>query len=391
MDDQIVLNLEQVPKELSLILELLKDQHNEFNQIDHELFKDIDWDLFIDLSLHHRLYPILYRKAKQCNDLIPATVTKTLYQYYQRNTFQMLHLAGEMENISKLFNENQVRVLFLKGPVLAHDLYGGLSLRTSNDLDVLVPFSDLEKLDDILISVGYIKDDYIKSVLSDWKWRNYHFIYYHPQKNIKLEIHWRLHEGPSKEPDFNTLWDRRAKSNLSNQIYLLEKNDLFMYLVLHGARHGWSRLRWLVDINQLIQKDIDLRLIDSLFKKYSNRSVAGQALILSNNLFHLNFTKGMQPLLTTPSKLLAQNAIYYIENMINIHDEPLRDDISKYHKNYLFSLKSFRQKIIFLLSFLYPYPEDAQTLPLPKKLHFLYFPLRPFLWGWRKTRKHAIS
>ena len=43
------------------------------------------------------------------------------------------------------------------------------------------------------------------------------------------------------------------------------------------------------------------------------------------------------------------------------------------------------------MSFLYPYPEDAEILPLPKYLQFLYFPLRPFLWAWRKTMKRALT
>lgn len=42
------------------------------------------------------------------------------------------------------------------------------------------------------------------------------------------------------------------------------------------------------------------------------------------------------------------------------------------------------------MSYLYPYPIDAKILQLPKTLHFLYFPLRPLLCFWRKTRKHAL-
>ena len=49
----------------------------------------------------------------------------------------MLHLTREMEMICKSFNENQIKSLVLKGPVLAADLYGDLSLRTSADLDIL--------------------------------------------------------------------------------------------------------------------------------------------------------------------------------------------------------------------------------------------------------------
>ena len=42
------------------------------------------------------------------------------------------------------------------------------------------------------------------------------------------------------------------------------------------------------------------------------------------------------------------------------------------------------------MSFLYPYPEDAETLPLPKYLHFLYFPLRPFLWALEENKEACV-
>ena len=59
----------------------------------------------------------------------------------------MLHLSGEMEQICKIFNENEIPLLVLKGPVLAADLYGDVSLRTSSDLDILIPIQDLEKVE----------------------------------------------------------------------------------------------------------------------------------------------------------------------------------------------------------------------------------------------------
>jgi hypothetical protein len=51
---------------------------------------------------------------------------------------------------------------------------------------------------------------------------------------------------------------------------------------------------------------------------------------------------------------------------------------------------SLQQKVLYIISTLHPYYTDVETLPLPKYLHFLYFPLRPFLCIWRKTRKHAL-
>ena len=61
-----------------------------------------------------------------------------------------------------------------------------------------------------------------------------------------------------------------------------------------------------------------------------------------------------------------------------------------YHKRHLFSLMSIRQKFIYFLSFLYPYPTDVEVLPLPKYLHFLYFPLRPFLWAMEKNEESVL-
>ncbi|MEH7475490.1 hypothetical protein V7158_27690, partial [Priestia megaterium] len=57
---------------------------------------------------------------------------------------------------------------------------------------------------------------------------------------------------------------------------------------------------------------------------------------------------------------------------------------------YLFMLTPNRQKITYAILLLYPRSWDADTLTLPKSFHFLYFPLRPFLWIWRRMRK-ALS
>ena len=79
------------------------------------------------------------------------------------------------------------------------------------------------------------------------------------KKEVKLEVHWRLNPGPAKEPTFNELWERKRISILltDSPVYFLGREDLFLFLVTHGARHGWSRLRWLVDIHQIVNKIIN--------------------------------------------------------------------------------------------------------------------------------------
>ncbi|MCJ8009111.1 nucleotidyltransferase family protein [Lederbergia wuyishanensis] len=382
------LNMSKIPNELKLLLEIIKSE----SEVDNEHFSKPDWDLFLELALHHRLYPLLYTKiAKLDYSWIPKKVIKSLHIYYQQNTFRMLHLSGEMEKLCKLFTENKIRPLFLKGPILAETLYGDISKRTSGDLDILVPINDLDKANELLIAQGYNKDEYIQTVLNDWKWRHHHFTYFHPMKGTKIEIHWRLHPSPSKEPSFDELWERKRVSSLTSYpTYYMGYEDLFYFLITHGARHGWSRLRWLQDINQIMQKEISWTFVKQLLNQTQSSHIGGQSLILASALFNTQINEELIPLLRKRPKKLAKAAIYYLEQMVNLHNEPVPEDIAKYHSNHLFSLMSIQQKGVYFLSILHPFHTDVETLSLPKKLHFLYFPLRPFLWIWRKTKNYVL-
>lgn len=354
-----------------------------------------DWDHFMQLAMHHRVFPLLHTNLKlmSADAWLPQTVQHQLQVLYRRNTFQMLLLSAEMEMICRACDEHNIQTLLLKGPVLATDLYGDVSLRTSGDIDLLVPLEQLKASERLLISLGYEKDDYIESVLGDWKWRHHHMTFFHPDKQMKVEVHWRLNPGPAKNPRFAELWEERRQSHLSSYpLHMLGEAHLFMFLVTHGARHGWSRLRWLVDVAQLVKRPLDWSRVINICKKYQVSHIGGQSLVLIDRL--------LQPHVAGPSEAivrdrratpLAREAMFYIRQMINLHHLPQPTEIDAYHKRHLFKLMSKRQKFWYLLSFMYPYAEDAHTLPLPKLLHGLYFVLRPVLWLWRKTKKLAFS
>jgi hypothetical protein len=380
------LDITVLSKELITLLKVTKIEKEGFPSFE----EDFDWDLFLKLVIHHRLFPglsskmNLYEKGK-----VPKHVLHKLQKWNQTNLFQMLHLASEMEKLNQLFLKNKIHAIFLKGPILAKALYGDISLRTSSDLDILVPIELLEGVEKHLEILGYLKDDYIETILNDWKWRHHHLAFFHPEKKVKIEVHWRLNPGPGKEPPFEELWGRKQEICLtSTPIYYLGNEELFFFLVTHGARHGWSRLRWLVDIEQLIKVQLDWQRIRILFITYNHLPVAGQALILVNKLLHSSIDEPTYTIgLSLKSWRYAHHALFYMKQMIHLHNEPLPKHVSRYHKRHLISLMSIQQKTLFYLSFLFPYPEDAATLPLPKRLHYLYFLLRPFLWTWRKQRK----
>ncbi|MEH7416929.1 nucleotidyltransferase family protein [Neobacillus drentensis] len=390
------LNLSRIPEELKLILDIIKAGKEINPQLNNQwITKTIDWNLFLQLAIHHRVHPLLYSYFKKVDtyNLIPSFVIQELSQMFKINTFQMLQLRAEMDEVGDLLSRNVIPLLFLKGPVLATELYGDLSLRTSCDLDLLVPIEDLERTEKLLFQMGYEKDDYIQTILGDWKWRHHHLTYHNPIKNIKVEVHWRLNPGPGKEPSFNELWKRKRNIRaFSKPLYYLGNEDLLFFLITHGARHGWSRLRWLIDIDRIIEKDFSWDKSIQLLDKYGYVHVGGQAVNLSMELLGTKIpSEFKQIVLAGKSRRLSQEAIYYIEKMVELHSGTVPEDIAKYHKRHLLSLMSNHQKFLFIISCLYPYPTDQETLPLPKNLHFLYFPLRPFLWVWRKTKSHVLT
>ncbi len=388
MGKNISLTLDNIPKELRLILKIINAEHiDTVLRTESHLLSEVDWNLFLKQIRHHRIYPLVYLKLKRTSDnFIPHFIMDQLSHDYKRNTLRMLHLSGEVERLSKVFLNKNVNSIYLKGPVLAQELYGDVSFRTSSDLDLLISIDDLTKVEELLICEGYEKDDYIETVLNDWKWRHHHVTYFHSKKRVKVEVHWRMNPGPGKEPSFNDLWDRRRQSHLTSApVYLLGKEDMFLFLSTHGSRHGWSRLRWLIDMKKLMECHLDWEGIQKLLKEFHYVPSGEQTMILVSEVLEVKMPPTVGGFKTHSEKTAAE-AIFYLENMVNLHTDPVPEYIAKYHKKYLFSLMSIQQKFLFLLSLLHPYPEDIVTLPLPKRLHFLYYLLRPILWGWRKFK-----
>ncbi|MBM7563594.1 nucleotidyltransferase domain-containing protein [Paenibacillus sacheonensis] len=347
----------------------------------------IDWNQFLGLIRHHRVYPQLYARLKT-SQLIPADVLQALHRDFARNTFRMLRLSGEMERVCVSLQENGILPLVLKGPVLAKDLYGDLSLRTSKDLDILVPMKSVEAAEKELLRLGYRGDDHGPR-LFNWKWKMHHISFTHPETGIQVEIHWRLNSDMGKEPAFEELWSRRRRSPLSKRdICLLGSEDLFMYLVSHGARHAWFRLRWLADIDRLARRSLDWGTLIPLMRRYQCLQLGGQALTLAAGLFRTPIPSEAGPMLSgAHRRKLAERSLYFIRDMVTF--SPGDKELDRVYKRYLLALKTKRQKSVYMISQLYPSFRDTEALPLPKSLHFLYFPLRPFVWIWRQMKQEA--
>ncbi|WP_127531063.1 nucleotidyltransferase domain-containing protein [Paenibacillus kobensis] len=395
-----------LPFELQLLLLILRTEDTpDLNKELHDLaVKGIDWEQFVQLANRHRVYPTIMTKLHELEEELKLGFMESLQLMSRRNTFQMLLLTAEMEKVCKAFREQNIDTLVLKGPVLAEALYGDLSSRTSKDIDMLVSAEHVEQAEIAIRQLGYVPDEEIPRILNDMIQKWHHLGFTHPRTGVQIELHWRMSPETFREPAFSELWERRQTMKQTTEpVYYLGQEDLFVYLTLHGARHGWFRLRWLVDIDRMIRmNNMDWKIVIERFRESDSLHVCGQTMILLSQLFNSPIPSALQTFADNDrSQRLAEEAVRIIRELVYIKEKQTQKEALNYFKVYDKLLSTRQQRLRLLLNRLYPSSLDAQMLPLPKQLHFLYFPLRPFLWAWRKknskhqhkivTKNHAAT
>ncbi|MBD3921507.1 nucleotidyltransferase family protein [Paenibacillus sp. PR3] len=397
MVNGIELSINSFPIELQLLLTIIRKESASVEQeIRSLLDKSIDWDKFVQLAFQHRVYPVAASNIlSSYKSLFPIEVTKQLNQMYMHNTYSMLRLTASMEQLCKDLESNGIKALVLKGPVLAEALYGEFSLRTSKDIDLLVPEQEFERAESILLQHGYKPDKETTQLLKSVIRKRHNLPYTHPDTGVQVELHWRMSSNTYKEPSFSELWQRKRTTTKTNfPVYYLGQEDLFVYLVLHGALHGWFRLRWLADIDLMLRRtDLNWAFITESFRMKDSMHVLVQSLLLSDSIFRSPIeSSGIKNReIHARSHKLAKEAIKMINEHVHIIERQTPEELKAYIKGYKTLLMSPGQKWRQMLSRLYPSSYDAELLPLPKWLHFMYFPLRPFLWAWRKKKQRAAA
>ncbi|MCC3382026.1 nucleotidyltransferase family protein [Paenibacillus farraposensis] len=321
-------------QELTLLLSLLpKDAAPSSKTFAAARPDRLDWARLLRLAEHHRVVPLVYLQLKKANyPLIPAELLRSLQAQYHRNTLRMLYLQAEAERLTRLLMARGIRVLILKGPALAQQLYGDVSLRTSSDIDLLIAPNDMDDAEHWIQEAGYESKSGAARVLGSWKWKDHHISFLHPHKRVEVELHWRLHPDAGGEPSFDELWSRRQfiessgvkwrvqpasaddRTVMTTCTYTLGREHQFLYLSAHGARHGWVTLRWLVDIDRLAACALDWEALPLLMRRYGGLPAGGQACTLAAALLGTPIPEPLRPIAATrQAHRLALSALAFIQ------------------------------------------------------------------------------
>ncbi len=115
-----------------------------------------DWEAVGRLSWRHGVLPLLARGlgALSPGAVPPKALVGLRARYLERSQRAML-MTGELLGMLGALEEAGIAAIPYKGPVLAAQAYGNVSLRQFRDLDILVAPGEVDRAEAVLAARGY--------------------------------------------------------------------------------------------------------------------------------------------------------------------------------------------------------------------------------------------
>ena len=376
--------------EMSLLLRLMQGEA--------KLPAEIDRERLQAMIRKNRLEPMAVERldGAACLDLAADEAALT--------TMWQISLLG---HLARLFAQQGIRVLSVKGPALSMEIYGTPGMRSNHDLDLLVERQNVDQAVELLVQDGWTW--YERDVLTTPKRRaesmhlQNHYLF--TKGEMCVELHWRL--LPWDCDVFEQLWEERRQVMLGGaEIAVPGVVHQLHHLVYHGVRHGFHRMKWLADLAVLLPRhvvDMD-DLWHSLAKCGQDMTlVLTWVLLLSlRELVIPDVSFGGVTLKRTNSGVLAsgtgkaENVLQQVQKLRDtllplLESENDIEDTAPYYKYRDMLPIKIGNYMKQMLNRLRPRAIVWRWIDLPDSLYWLYWPLRPLEKVWRLLKGKSAA
>jgi hypothetical protein len=362
---------------------------DQIDRVSSMLAQEPDTEYIFSLAHRNGVLPLV------CNNLLEnfryelTEETRAMAgELCRQHALRNLSMTGKLLEILRMFESEGIASVPFKGPTLAMRLYNSTTLRQFIDLDILVMPRHFDRAIDLLLDNGYkiFPDNGHRSRNTFRINRRKDVSLMHPDDKYRVELHWKLSGSHFSMPlQLSRLWRRMATADLGGvRLSTLPFNDLFVYLCLHAARHGFERLEWICDLNELIrsEKVADWNEVREHARVHGCERVVELALFLVLDFFG---TRAPYPEF---HRIEADGQFAKIARTVRdrlFNDEPTSNGIGDWY-GYHLMLKEKRSDRIKLHMFYIgwylklifrPNSADKAIFPLPASFYPLYFILRP--------------
>src|ERR1044072_4368373 len=340
----------------------------------------LDRDYLLKMARRHSVSPLLYYRLNSlCPEAVPAATLSKLKDREQENTRQSLFLTGELLNLIERLEEQGISAIPFKGPTLGLSAYGDAALRQFGDLDILVHKRDVLKVKELLVAAGFKPTPELSRAQEAALLRFDCACNFGNQKNVLFDVHWDF-AAPhfSLRLDVDSMWERLERITVADkQLLTLSVEDLLLLLCLHGFTHLWERLGWICDVAGLIdrRRDIDWQLLLDNATRQGCRRILSLGLRLAHDLLEAPVPADI--LESVQQDRVVTKLVEQVRTRMFATDPAapgLFDEAFLQLRMRERGRDKFMSGVRLATS---PRVYDWMSLTLPRRLFFLYYPLRP--------------
>lgn len=353
----------------------------------------LNWERLLLLAERHRVGALLHRRAPAAiATYCPPRVAARFATLAQITAQRTLQLAAEYLRLTRLLTREGIATLGVKGLPLAQRLYGEQGIRHAGDIDLFIRLRDVTRADQALRADGLHRSN-PAFALTPRQQRCFvrnkpEFEYIRRGSSIRIELLWRLEGLPIED----SLWEAATPEAETNPLTRTLPPELdTLYVLHHGARHGWFRLFWLLDAALLLRApDFNWQGFISTARRLDLALPVLQAVALAHELLHVP----PPPFLLPEPRERARVRALVAEAGRQIAREPLAQEGVREWSRQLRYRVSLQQTVRRRWAVLAPHvhsPESWRALPLPDRWFFLYPLLTPWLWLRRRTPRTAVN
>ncbi|MGH6614295.1 nucleotidyltransferase domain-containing protein [Sphingomonas sp.] len=354
----------------------------------------IDWALFDKLIARHRVLGLVYAALSSAGVTLPEGLARTLTTRVGQIAVQNRILAAESARLQAKLDAAGIPSLLVKGAPLAQLAYGSQALKHAKDIDLLVRPADLAAALALVRGDGYQlwlpARELSERQLGDVMRHSRDIALIDGKRRVQLELHWGLTDNPRMLSGL----DATAATQVvvlgegGPSVRTLGPDGLFAYLCVHGAAHGWIRLKWLADVAALAGQGSPDE-IDGLYRAAIALGVgdcAAQALLLAETLLEMSLPPVLAEELHANRRVRKLVAVA-LDIMVGPGAEQeianRRFGQARLIRARFLLSRDWRDLGVNIVTHMTAL-DDVLAIPLPSLLHLLYPLLRVPLWIGRR-------
>ena len=224
-------------------------------------------------------------------------IEEFLQKSAKKSIVNHLKLKVELLKLIDILNQNEINFTLFKGHYLIEKIYEVNNIRTSTDIDILISPKDLLQVKTILLEQNYkllIPQYDLPENKMDLFMHIENEIPFKSPNNVLIDLHFNLFANPYLLNTSN--WSSFETNYEGRKIHVFKLTQVFVYLVIHGKKHSWSRLKWLLDIVQFynIFNEEDWQEVDEIICANKLNDIFTETLVLCKLILGKNIPERYQ-------------------------------------------------------------------------------------------------